>query len=122
MDNDLDFLLDFTVQFSLIDKHNGPFALISRYVTSDNGNLCVEDLVDFEFMDYPNFHDESETMVGLIKEKCESYNGEAIAAVTRYLGSCGIEDLKRHSLAKFGLAPQKILTSLLTPALMLRKS
>ncbi len=84
---DSDYLMDFTVHFSLIDPCGEDFGSLYLYVTADNGKLYVEDLVDFEFKDYLNFHDESGTTVDLMKEKAAAHHSTCVQAVTDYLAS-----------------------------------
>ncbi len=66
-----DDILDFTVKFELKDCSDEVFAYLFRYVTADSGQLSVEDLVDFQFVDYPNFHDESMTMLNMMEVKAK---------------------------------------------------
>lgn len=80
-----DDILDFTVKFELRDCSNEVFAYLFRYVTADNGQLSVEDLVDFQFEDYPNFHDESMTMINLMEIKAKNNDVACLTAVLKFV-------------------------------------
>lgn len=86
MDNLSEDILDFTVRFELKDySSDETFAVLFRYVTADNGQLTVEDLVDFHFTDYPNFHDESLTMLNLMQQKAKTNDVSCLTAVLKFV-------------------------------------
>ncbi|MCD8339556.1 MAG: hypothetical protein LUC43_05070 [Burkholderiales bacterium] len=118
---DSDFQVDFTVQFAMIDLFEGSFATLSRYVTADHGKLCVEDLVDFEFTDYPDFHDESGTMIPLMKKKSEEHDADAVQAVSEFIASHRLDGRLREVTKGISSVPQKILNRILSPRLALQK-
>ena len=80
-----DDVLDFTVKFELKDCSNEVFAYLFRYVTADSGQLSVEDLVDFQFVDYPNFHDESMTMQNMMEAKAKQKDVECLTSVLKFV-------------------------------------
>lgn len=80
-----DDILDFTIKFELKDCSNEVFAYLFRYVTADSGQLSVEDLVDFQFVDYPNFHDESMTMLNIMEVKAKEKDVECLTSVLKFV-------------------------------------
>ncbi len=80
-----EMIMDFTVTISLSDINGEKFAFVSRYITADNGQLYIEDLLDFRFTDYPNFHDESNTMQHMLRLKVRDLDNQCLQAVSDYL-------------------------------------
>ena len=86
-----DGILDFRLSFKLYDPQQEEFATLFQYVTIDEGRILVEDFVDYDFSEYPNFHDESQTMQVLIEKIATSNRNECVSTVYRYVVEQGIK-------------------------------
>jgi hypothetical protein len=84
-----DSILDFRVVFNLIDPQNETFASLHQYVSIDQGCISVQNFVDYEFYEYPNFHDESQTMMVLMERIGASNRQECISHVRHFIQENG---------------------------------
>lgn len=77
--------MDFRLTSELIDAQGEHFATIQQYFTVTDGYLCAENLLDFEFADYPNFHDESGKTYELIAENMNRDMSPCVHAVKDFI-------------------------------------
>lgn len=77
--------LDFRVNCVLIDAQGEKFATLLQYVSPNNGSLSIEDLIDYELLEYPNFHDESKTMISLMGQIALNNRAKCLKAVIEFL-------------------------------------
>lgn len=88
--DDLSFMddsLDFRLTAHLVDPQGEKFASVQQYFTVTDGRLSVEDLIDYDFTDYPNFHDESGNTYRLIELLTEKFIDRSVGAVKNFLAS-----------------------------------
>lgn len=86
-----DEVVGFRLTFALFDSQKDEFASLHQYVTLDEGNISVEEFIDYSFTEYPNFHDESHTMMALMKDIAVSNREQCIASVCRFFSENSIE-------------------------------
>lgn len=79
--------LDFRLTSRLVNKQGENFATLTQYYTVSEGVLTVEDLLDYGFDDYPNFHDESGRTYELMENISQRHYSTCIQAVMEYFRS-----------------------------------
>lgn len=77
--------VDFRVTCVLIDPQGEKFATLLQYISPTNGSLAVEDLIDYELFEYPNFHDESKAMLALMEEIAFNNRAKCFKAVLDFI-------------------------------------
>lgn len=86
-----DEIVGFRLTFALLDSQKEEFAALHQYVTLDEGNISVEEFIDYSFTEYPNFHDESHTMMLLMKDIAVCNREQCIAKVCQFFSENSIE-------------------------------
>lgn len=76
--------LDFRLTSHLVNQQEEIFATLTQYYTVSEGVLTVEDLLDYELSDYPNFHDESGKTYELMENIAQRNYSVCIQSVMDY--------------------------------------